>query len=155
MENKMIIITPEEIVNKGAKKLDAKSIFLAGTIDNGNGGPSPTYPNRAVVIACDTPITTNIRITYTLTASRLKNLAAPQSGTSSVRKTLTQTISAGSTVKPVSASSGKTYNGAFVILTDTSFQNGEWVTTTGTHTTMSPYPSQDASGVTISNIFVN
>lgn len=36
MENKMIIITPEEIVNKGANKLDAKSVFLAGTIDNGN-----------------------------------------------------------------------------------------------------------------------
>lgn len=32
----MIIITPEEIVNKGANKLDAKSVFLAGTIDNGN-----------------------------------------------------------------------------------------------------------------------
>ena len=32
----MIIITPEEIVNKGANKLDAKSIFLAGTIDNGD-----------------------------------------------------------------------------------------------------------------------
>lgn len=35
MENKMIIITPEEIVNKGANKLNTKSIFLAGTIDNG------------------------------------------------------------------------------------------------------------------------
>ena len=32
----MIIITPEEIVNKGANRLDAKSIFLAGTIDNGD-----------------------------------------------------------------------------------------------------------------------
>lgn len=32
----MIIITPEEMVNKGANKLDTKSIFLAGTIDNGN-----------------------------------------------------------------------------------------------------------------------
>jgi len=31
----MIIITPEEIVNKGANKLNTKSIFLAGTIDNG------------------------------------------------------------------------------------------------------------------------
>ena len=36
MENKMIIITPEEIVNKGANRLDAKSVFLAGTIDNGD-----------------------------------------------------------------------------------------------------------------------
>ena len=36
MENKMIIITPEEIINKGANKLDAKSVFLAGTIDNGD-----------------------------------------------------------------------------------------------------------------------
>ncbi len=36
MENKMIIITPEEIVNKGANRLNAKSIFLAGTIDNGD-----------------------------------------------------------------------------------------------------------------------
>ena len=34
MENKMIIITPEEIINKGANRLDTKSIFLAGTIDN-------------------------------------------------------------------------------------------------------------------------
>ena len=33
---KMIIITPETIVNKGANKLNAKSVFLAGTIDNGN-----------------------------------------------------------------------------------------------------------------------
>ena len=32
----MIIITPETIVNKGANKLNAKSIFLAGTIDNGD-----------------------------------------------------------------------------------------------------------------------
>ena len=32
----MIIITPEEIVNKGANRLDAKSVFLAGTIDNGD-----------------------------------------------------------------------------------------------------------------------
>lgn len=32
----MIILTPEEIVNKGANRLDTKSIFLAGTIDNGN-----------------------------------------------------------------------------------------------------------------------
>ena len=32
----MIIITPETIVNKGANKLNAKSVFLAGTIDNGN-----------------------------------------------------------------------------------------------------------------------
>jgi len=32
----MIIITPEEIVNKGANRLNAKSIFLAGTIDNGD-----------------------------------------------------------------------------------------------------------------------
>ena len=31
----MIIITPEEIVNKGANRLNTKSIFLAGTIDNG------------------------------------------------------------------------------------------------------------------------
>ena len=36
MENKMIIITPEEIVNKRANKLNAKSVFLAGTIDNGD-----------------------------------------------------------------------------------------------------------------------
>lgn len=35
-ENKMIIITPEEIVNKGTCKLGAKSVFLAGTIDNGD-----------------------------------------------------------------------------------------------------------------------
>lgn len=33
---KMIIITPETIVNKGANKLNAKSVFLAGTIDNGD-----------------------------------------------------------------------------------------------------------------------
>lgn len=32
----MIIITPEEIKNKGANKIGAKSVFLAGTIDNGN-----------------------------------------------------------------------------------------------------------------------
>ncbi len=32
----MIIITPEEIVNKGANRLNAKSVFLAGTIDNGD-----------------------------------------------------------------------------------------------------------------------
>lgn len=32
----MIIITPETIVNKGANKLNAKSVFLAGTIDNGD-----------------------------------------------------------------------------------------------------------------------
>jgi len=32
----MIIITPEEIKNKGENKIGAKSVFLAGTIDNGN-----------------------------------------------------------------------------------------------------------------------
>jgi hypothetical protein len=32
----MIIITPEEVQNKGANKIEAKSVFLAGTIDNGN-----------------------------------------------------------------------------------------------------------------------
>ena len=32
----MIIITPEKIKNKGANKIGAKSVFLAGTIDNGN-----------------------------------------------------------------------------------------------------------------------
>lgn len=32
----MIIITPETIVNKWANKLNAKSVFLAGTIDNGD-----------------------------------------------------------------------------------------------------------------------
>ncbi len=36
MVNEMIIITPEEIKNKGANKIGAKSVFLAGTIDNGN-----------------------------------------------------------------------------------------------------------------------
>lgn len=36
MENKMIIITPETIINKEANKLDVKSVFLAGTIDNGD-----------------------------------------------------------------------------------------------------------------------
>ena len=36
MENKIIIITPETIINKEAKKLDVKSVFLAGTIDNGD-----------------------------------------------------------------------------------------------------------------------
>ena len=34
--SKMTIITPEEIVNKGANRLDVKSVFLAGTIDNGD-----------------------------------------------------------------------------------------------------------------------
>ena len=32
----MIIITPETTENSGANKLGAKSVFLAGTIDNGN-----------------------------------------------------------------------------------------------------------------------
>ena len=32
----MIIITPEETVNKGTCKLGSKSVFLAGTIDNGD-----------------------------------------------------------------------------------------------------------------------
>jgi hypothetical protein len=36
MRDEMIIITPEEIKNKGANKIVAKSVFLAGTIDNGN-----------------------------------------------------------------------------------------------------------------------
>ena len=34
--SKMIIITPDEVINKGANKINAKSVFLAGTIDNGN-----------------------------------------------------------------------------------------------------------------------
>ena len=129
--------------------------WVIGTIDNGMGGPGGQYPNRAVVIACDQPITGTRRITYTLTVSRLKNLGAPQSGTSTVTKTLTQTITPGSTVKPNTSSTGKTYYGAYVILSDTSFTNGEWVTTTGTHTTLSPYPSQDATNVSISNVFVS
>ena len=32
----MTIITPETTNNKGANRLDAKSVFLAGTIDNGD-----------------------------------------------------------------------------------------------------------------------
>ena len=32
----MIIITPEEAVNKKANKINTKSVFLAGTIDNGD-----------------------------------------------------------------------------------------------------------------------
>ena len=32
----MIIITPETIINKKSNKLNTKSVFLAGTIDNGN-----------------------------------------------------------------------------------------------------------------------
>lgn len=32
----MIIITPEEVTNKEENKLKSKSVFLAGTIDNGN-----------------------------------------------------------------------------------------------------------------------
>ena len=34
MGDEMIIITPEEIKNKGENKIGAKSVFLAGTIDN-------------------------------------------------------------------------------------------------------------------------
>ena len=127
--------------------------WVIGTIDNGMGGPPPTYPNRGVVIACDQPITASRRISYNITASRLKSLPTPSSGTSSISLSLTQTISAGATVRPVTSGSGKTYYGAYVVLTDTSFQNGEWVNTPGTHTTMSPYPSQDASGVSITNVF--
>lgn len=36
MKSGMIIITPEGVKNKGANKLDTKSVFLAGTIDNGD-----------------------------------------------------------------------------------------------------------------------
>jgi len=36
MLDNMIIITPEEVKNKEANKIGAKSVFLAGTIDNGN-----------------------------------------------------------------------------------------------------------------------
>ena len=32
----MIIITPEKTINKSTNKLNSKSVFLAGTIDNGN-----------------------------------------------------------------------------------------------------------------------
>ena len=83
----------------------------------------------------------------------MKSLPVPSSGTSSISLSLTQPISAGATVQPVTSGSGKTYYGAYVVLTDTSFQNGEWVNTPGTHTTLNPYPSQDASGVSITNVF--
>ena len=36
MSDNMIIITPEEGINKEANKIGAKSVFLAGTIDSGN-----------------------------------------------------------------------------------------------------------------------
>lgn len=36
MSDNMIIITPEKVINKEANKIGAKSVFLAGTIDNGN-----------------------------------------------------------------------------------------------------------------------
>ena len=42
----MIIITPEEIVNKETNKLDAKSVFLAGTIDNGD---SLNWQDRVII----------------------------------------------------------------------------------------------------------
>ena len=138
-----------------ATKNSEYGYWVIGTAQNGMGGPPPTYPNIGAVIATDAPITASRRITFTLTVSRLKNLAQPQQGTSTVTKTLTQTISAGATVKPDSTSgTGNTYYGAYVILTDTSFVNGEWTTTTGTHTTLTPYPSQDITNVSISNVFI-
>ena len=36
MNSEMIILTPEGVKNKGANKLNTKSVFLAGTIDNGD-----------------------------------------------------------------------------------------------------------------------
>ena len=36
MLDNMIIITPEEVENNEANKIGVKSVFLAGTIDNGN-----------------------------------------------------------------------------------------------------------------------
>jgi hypothetical protein len=36
MKSEMIILTPESTINKGANKLNTKSVFLAGTIDNGD-----------------------------------------------------------------------------------------------------------------------
>ena len=36
MRDDIIIMNPEEVVNKGSNKLNDKSVFLAGTIDNGD-----------------------------------------------------------------------------------------------------------------------
>lgn len=138
-----------------ARRNSEYGYWVIGTVDNGMGGPSPTYPNRAVVIATDQPITSTRRISYTLTAKRLKDLANPSLGNAEITLNLTQTITSGATVKPNTSSSGKTYYGAYVILTDTSFSNGTWTSTPGTHTTMSPYPAQDVSDVTITNVFIS
>ena len=105
-----------------------------------------TYPLVAAILACDQPITTNKRVNFDITVSRLKNLAYPQSGTTTVSLSgLSQTISSGALV----TYTGTTYYGANVILTDTSIVNGEWANTPGTHTTLTPVPAQAVTNAKI------
>ena len=128
---------------------DSYGLWVIGTATNGTGGPGNGYPRRGAVIACDRPITSTKIIKYKLTASRLKNLADETQGYSNITLTLTQVITPGSSVKVDSSSTGKTYYGAYVVLTDTSWSNTAWASTPGTNTTMSPYPAQNISSVSI------
>ena len=125
--------------------------WVIGTSDNGMGGPPPYYQQKGVVIATDKTITSPKNVTYTLSVSRYKSLSNSGLGKSTITKTITQFISPGSQVTPVSG--GKMYNGKYVIIPDTKWVEGTgWVAEAGTNTTLSPHPSQDVSNVSITNV---
>lgn len=110
------------------------SVTAGTTTVNGN-----TYPVVGAILACDQAVTTSTRVNFDIVVTRLKNVGYPQSGATTVSLSgLTQTVSSGATVTVT----GTTYNGAYVILTDTSIVNGEWANTPGTHTTLTPIPAQ-------------
>ncbi len=124
-----------------------------------------TYPNRGILIAKDSPITSQVTATYSLTVSRPKNVSTPSLGNDSITLTgLRMQVPSGSMLtftKVYDANqqeigSNKTYYGAYLILTDTSFITtnnvGSWQSTPGTHTTLTPYLGQQASSVTLTSV---
>lgn len=111
-----------------------------------------TYPLIACIIACDQPITSNTRVNFDISVMRMRNLARPQAGASSISLSgLSQTINSGSTCPY----NGKTYYGAHVILTDTSWVYdsstglSDWQNTPGTHLTLSINPGQQINSAKI------
>lgn len=123
------------------------------------------HANRGILIAKDSPITSQVTATYSLTVSRPRNVSNDSLGDDSITLTgLSMQVPSGSMLtfeKVYDANeqvigTNKTYYGAYLILTDTSFVTtnniGSWQSTPGTHTTLSPYLGQQASSVTLTSV---
>lgn len=150
----------------GLTVLARRNEWIIGSVITGfatiNG---TTYPSRGILIAKDSPITSQVTATYSLTVSRPKNVSTPSLGNDSITLTgLRMQVPSGSMLtftkvydtNQQEIGSNKTYYAVWLILTDTSFVTtnnvGTWQNTPGTHTTLSPALGQQASGVTLTSV---